>query len=81
MKFIKPNDDQLIGFCAGGVCGIVYMLAVAERVIKKYRKDAKRAVELNNRLFDDVWLYLPLEVKQQYQEEIKFYNIALREDI
>lgn len=80
MRF-SITQEQLKAGCIGWTAGIAYM-AVAITIIDKKRVRAyKRTHEFNKRLVEEAWVYLPTEVKDKIQDEIKFYNIAGQEDI
>ena len=75
------NIDHVRGFLAGWSAGIVYMGAVTTVMDKRRRERNERAVVLTKRLLEKSWVHLPPEVKDEFNAEIKFFNIVVQEDI
>lgn len=76
---IKP--EHIHGAVVGYVAGVAYMAVAVTMIDKKRVRIFKRTEHFNKRLVEEAWVYLPTDVKNKINDEIKFYNIAHKEDI
>lgn len=76
---IKPEHIQ--GVFIGYGIGAVYATAMYTYFDRKRVRAFKRAEHFNKRLMEEAWVFLPTDVKNKLNDEIKFYNIADKEDI
>ena len=80
---VKLGDvklEHLQGFAVGYAVGICYMGTLVYYTDKARLRTFNRSNALAKRLLKEAWVYLPPEVKDTFQDEIKFYNIAIEED-
>lgn len=73
----QHKEGMLIGYAFG----IVYSFGVMAALDRKRIRIFRRTETFNKRLIEEVWVYLPADVKDKIKDETQFYNIAIIEDI
>jgi hypothetical protein len=78
---IRITPQHIQGGTVGWLLGATYATVLYALADKKRVRTFKRTDAFNRRLVKEAWVYLPADVKDKIQDETKFYNISLEEDI